>query len=282
MSTATPFPRAARPPVENDALWQLHAAATTSSTSAEKASDRANLSIAQCAGSVALLFAWLILFGAGIMVDSAPYRSLISLQGATAMAAEEVALLDGAASAAASRPVATASATVRSVGSAAEVGLAQLLKAWFVVLFSFLPLNLAWLCVASSTLGALGNYVNLSDDRPLGLSQDSTNPVISAILRGFFIYLFMMSGLLVLDDAPFSSPTPARYIRLAGFLSLFAFVVSYHPRLFSSLILSAFQRIQVRGAQDDNTQLRTELDQKVVVSTAVAVENTTEEKRDRQ
>ncbi|HEU4688404.1 MAG TPA: hypothetical protein VFS23_08595, partial [Vicinamibacterales bacterium] len=55
-------------------------------------------------------------------------------------------------------------------------------------------------------------------------------------------------GLLLLDDAPFVNTGPVQYIRLAGFLSLFSFVVSYHPRLFSALLSAASQRIQVRGA----------------------------------
>ena len=74
----------------------------------------------------------------------------------------------------------------------------------------------------------------------------------SAILRGFFVYLFLMSGLLLLDHTPFSNAGPSQYIRLAGFLSLFSFVVSYHPTLFGALIVSAFERIQVR-AGDNST-----------------------------
>jgi len=72
------------------------------------------------------------------------------------------------------------------------------------------------------------------------------------MLRGFFVYLFLTSGLLLLDDAPFSNPTPGQYIRLAGFLSLFSFVVSYQPRLFNKLIVWAFERIQMREGDDVN------------------------------
>ena len=75
------------------------------------------------------------------------------------------------------------------------------------------------------------------------------------------MYLFMMSGLLLLDDSPFSDTGPGQYIRLAGFLSLFSFVVSYQPRLFSSLMMSAFQRIQVRGGENaSNAVANTESD----------------------
>ena len=33
------------------------------------------------------------------------------------------------------------------------------------------------------------------------MARDSTNPYTSALLRGFFVYLVMISGLLLLDDA---------------------------------------------------------------------------------
>jgi hypothetical protein len=41
---------------------------------------------------------------------------------------------------------------------------------------------------------------------------------LSGLLRGLFIYLFFISGLLLFDDKPFSSPGPGQYIRLAGFI----------------------------------------------------------------
>jgi len=48
-------------------------------------------------------------------------------------------------------------------------------------------------------------------------------------------------------------PIPRRrsYVRLAGFLSLLSFVISYQPRFFNTLIVWAFQRIQAREGQDD-------------------------------
>ena len=127
-----------------------------------------------------------------------------------------------------------------------------------MVLFCYLPLNLAWLCATSSTLGSLGSRANLSDDSINVASIDGTNPYVSALLRGFFVYLFMTSGLLLLDETPFSSPSPGQYIRLAGFLSLFSFVLSYQPQLFTALIDSAFQRIQVRGRERDHETSVTE------------------------
>ena len=182
----------------------------------------------QCVIGLCVFVGWMLLFGSGILVDSAPYRVAISPTGAAALTPQTT-------------PVGTA--------AAASDGL-SLVRAWAVVLFCFLPLNLAWLCVAASTLGAFGSLANLGDDGATSRSRDTSNPYTSSILRGFFVYLFMMSGLMLLDDAPFSDAGPGQYIRLAGFLSLFSFVVSYQPKLFGSLIVSAFQRIQVRGGDN--------------------------------
>ena len=190
----------------------------------------------ECCLGLFVFVLWLGLFGGGILVDTAPARTAISPMGAAALQTEQ----SGTAAAPAGQTGLPASSSSAST----------LLAAWLVVLTCFLPLNLAWLCVVSSTLGAIGNLANLGDDEGATRSRDSSNPYVSAVLRGFFVYLFMMSGLLLLDDSPFSNAGPGQYIRLAGFLSLFSFVVSYQPRLFGSLILSAFQRIQVRGGEN--------------------------------
>ena len=99
--------------------------------------------------------------------------------------------------------------------------------AWVGVLLFFLPLNLAVLAAAAGALGALGNKANLEDDpaepdprikreinenRPRK-SQDNSSPVMYGLLRRIFVYLFFVSGLLLFDDKPFSSPGPGQYIR---------------------------------------------------------------------
>jgi hypothetical protein len=188
----------------------------------------------------------LLIFAAGILVDTRLYRQVISPAGVIALDAEVPGAITGPGTSDAPPPAAAPASAVSTI------------RAWLVVLLCFLPLNLAWLCVASSTLGAFGNRANLSDDEAQKHSRDNTSPYTSALLRGFFVYLFMTSGLLLLDDTPFSNPTPGQYIRLAGFLSLFSFVVSYHPRLFSALMISAFQRIQVRERGHDGEPPRTE------------------------
>ena len=218
---------------------------------AAKPAQRHGLRSGECAFGLAVFVGWLLLFGAGILVDTAPYRRAISLTGAEA--------LDREARPPAAELASEAPPPVAAVIPPETVAAPDLLVAWLIVLTCFVPLNLAWLCVAASGLGAFGNLANLGDDAGGDRSSDTTNPYTSALLRGFFVYLFMMSGLLVFDDAPFSNSGPGQYIRLAGFLSLFSFVVSYQPRFFGALILTAFQRIQVRGGES-TAQARTDAD----------------------
>lgn len=201
---------------------------------------RRGLRLLEGASSFLVFVLWLILFAAGILVDTRPYREHISPSAVVAM----------------ETPPAPGAASAPAAPSTAHAG--NIFAAWLVVLFCYLPLNLAWLCATSSTLGSLGSRANLSDDSLNVASIDGTNPYVSALLRGFFVYLFMTSGLLLLDETPFSSPSPGQYIRLAGFLSLFSFVLSYQPQLFTALIDSAFQRIQVRGRERDHETSVTE------------------------
>jgi hypothetical protein len=131
---------------------------------------------------------------------------------------------------------------------------------WLVVLVCYLPLNLVWLCAVSSALGAFGNRANLTNDRAGRKLRDDDNPYVAAIIRGFFAYLFLISGLLLLDDQPFTTPTAAQYVRLAGFLSLLSFVISYQPRFFNMLIRWAFERIRAResGEAEEGEKTRTD------------------------
>lgn len=255
------------------------------------------LSPVQCVAAFLVFLVWLLLFGAGIMVDTRPYRTMISPDGARQLALEGRPPEQGASnrttSANAASPDPTrgpltqegvADSSTGGPPSQSETRTGELHDvralawAWLVVLFCFLPLNLAWLCVCASTLGGVGNMAQLGSDDSSELRRDMSNPILSAILRGFFVYLFLMSGLLLLDHAPFSNAGPSQYIRLAGFLSLFSFVVSYHPNLFGALIMSAFERIQIRTQQEprDTPQTvhqRTEMKAVTIESTSAISES---------
>jgi hypothetical protein len=208
---------------------------------------RSALRPSQATAAVAVFLSWLALFAAGITVDTRPSRIAISPSAVAALERTAAPAAGASADSARGLPPPANQPQERASGWG-------LVTAWFVVLTCFLPLNLAWICAASSLLGSFGDRANLADDSGLRRRHDNTNPDVSAILRGFFVYLFMTSGLLLLDDTPFSNATPAQYIRLAGFLSLFSFVVSYQPRLFNQLIAWAFQRIQMREGGEQGEQ----------------------------
>lgn len=253
MSTSNPLPLGPRrdtgesPPRSADDLSK-RAPAPPKPTRRHSA-DRLTLSLGESTLAFAVFVVWMALFAGGILVDTKPYRLEISASGVAALERASSPQNESSAQGGnGSRAQATAPAGAPAGGPRPTKA-----QAWIVVLLCFLPLNLAWICAASSTLGAFGNRANLSDDQISRRFRDLSNPYVSAVLRGFFIYLFMLSGLLLLDDAPFSNPAPGQYVRLAGFLSLFSFLVSYQPRLFSVLIVWAFQRIQVReGETEEN------------------------------
>jgi hypothetical protein len=204
------------------------------------------------------LLAWLSLFAGGITMDTTKYRCAISTGGASRLAMEaqpgDLAAKDACKDFESWVPV---GAGVFE-GEAANVY--RVAVAWVGVLLFFLPLNLAVLAAAAGALGALGNKANLEDDpaepdprikRDINenrsrKSQDNSSPVMSGLLRGIFVYLFFVSGLLLFDDKPFSSPGPGQYIRLAGFISLISFLVNYQPHLFTTISEWAFERINAR------------------------------------
>ncbi len=193
----------------------------------------AQIKVLERFAALLVLLVWLNLFACGILIGSERYRLAIDPGGVKALKGTNE--RTQAATVAAEQPVNNEPNT--TVGP---------YRAWFMVLITFLPFNLALLCAAAGALGAFGNRVNLQDDRLDLVAQDRSNPYVSALLRGFFVYLFMISGLLLIDDRPFADSSPQQYVRLAGFLSLFSFVVNYNPYIFNPLIEWAYQRIQPR------------------------------------
>jgi hypothetical protein len=145
---------------------------------------------------------WLVLFAGGVCIDSSPYRQAIA-------------------------------------GAGPEI---NIFVAWFVVVAVYTPTNIALLSVFAGLLGALGAHARLFRRKREGQQEgpppwlDQVNPFLSALLRGFFVYLAVISGILVLIENPFAAPTPDQYIRLAGFISVLSFIVSYDPRIFGKLV----------------------------------------------
>ncbi len=214
----------------------------------------------ECGLASFFLMCWLLLFAGGITMDTTKFRCEISPDGARALAAE------------AKPGEALAVDTVCRekdfwvpgwlVSWPAAANGWKLAISWIVVLLFFLPLNLAVVSAAAGALGALGNRANLDDEQSRIVSRDDSNPIMSGLLRGLFVYLFFISGLLLFDDKPFSTPGPGQYVRLAGFISLISFLVNYRPNLFSTISDWAFERINTRKVRtgrdraDDDIRIR--------------------------
>jgi len=118
------------------------------------------------------------------------------------------------------------------------------LVAWLIVLMVYTPTNIAMLSLLMGLLGALGRCATLSADEEVAKEseEDTINPLVSGVIRGFIVYLLTISGLLVvLEEAPLSPTGPEPYIRLASIISVTSFIVGYNPKYFGKLLNRARQ-----------------------------------------
>jgi len=222
-------------------------------------------------GGILLVFAvWISLFTAGTLVDSEPYRRVISPQGVeeanTNAAPSEPDSLVRAQPSGDTILLRPGEPAPSSTDSTAGARLTRteapptdsILWAFLVVLFCFTPPNLAFLCVFAGVLGAMGRRLVLSA-RQEHSARDTSYPLLSALLRSFFVYLTVISGLLVLLENPIlGTASPGQYIRFAGLLSLFSFFVSYDPTMFVSLL----DRVRSRMQEDTGEDLSEDADGK--------------------
>jgi hypothetical protein len=192
---------------------------------------------------------WIAMFTVGLSVPSEPFRN-----GLLAVAGGEPA-----------------------AGAFRVQGSLDAMYALAIIAFSYTPTNLAMLCCLAALVGCLAytatnhyvapparQQVLVRIDGPMSSQGAATEgdkpaeardeapiplrPTISAITWGFFIYLFMISGMLLASNNPFAATTPDQYLRLAGTASLVAFVVGWKPELLSRLVAQVGQtRIGSQG-----------------------------------
>jgi hypothetical protein len=159
------------------------------------------------------LFAWLLCFSTGLLIESTKYRRYFAPEtSATQLKPGE-------------QPVPPAE---QYTGSA--------INAFIAATLSFTPTNLLFLTLLAGLLGGCSSNVvaeRLDDEHskqidPRRLRYLEENPW-SAMMRSFIVYLCVIAGLYFAIDDPFKNPTAAQYMRLAGTLSILAFVVGYDP-----------------------------------------------------
>lgn len=159
------------------------------------------------------LIAWIAFFLAGVLVNSEPFRLRVTSLEPPVFPDR---LLDG-----------------------------------LVVAAVYTLTNVAILCILAAILGTLGRRSQLGVDGKHQSGRDSINPRSSAVLRGFVVYLALISGVLIFGESP-AAPTQTQYVRLAGFASLLSFVVNWNPTSFASLlekISSAMQQKDQPGGK---------------------------------
>jgi len=183
------------------------------------------------AGIVSLLV-WFGLFAAGMTIDSAPYRAVLAPSAVTEGGAPQHGAV--AASAAGGSP----EVTTRMSAWRAFVG----------TMAFYTPLNVALLTILAGLIGGcassvtymrtrgaaatLPSEIRITDARAIFLSE---NPV-GSMLRSLLVYLAFIAGVFITTNDPFGDPTPDQYVRLAGTLSFFSFVVGYDPTRFQDIL----------------------------------------------
>ena len=150
------------------------------------------------------LLSWIIIFLSGLLVDSEPFRNVISGTATTSSDAQQPGLI----------------------------------WSWVVVMFSYTPSNLFMVSLFAGMIGAVSRIAKLhiTKDGQEEIPSDQTSPIISGVFRGMFLFLLILSGVVILDESVLTDPSQDQYAKLAGIVSLFCFLISYDPSRFRTLL----------------------------------------------
>ena len=165
-------------------------------------------------GCVAVI-AWVLIFAAGILIDSEPFRKRVVTNHL---------VTDAATGATPLSPAVEARLDWSAFGAS--------------VLF-YTPLNAALLtllagfvggCASRTTYGVQTSEIgSATDDRSRQHLLFLTERPSASMLRSFVVYLGLIAGLYIAGSNPFEVTTASQYVRFAGTASLLAFAVGYDP-----------------------------------------------------
>jgi hypothetical protein len=180
------------------------AAATPSATTPSSSASlpQRQLTRSEAIVSVLAISAWVILAAAGVAVSTKPYVDLIS-------------------------------------NANSKTAMLELVKAWFLVITCYTFTNIALLCCLSAVIGAIGRSARIDDVERNDPATDLRTLCISGMIRGFFMFIVVLSGTLILSDQKCDDITIEQYLKLAGLASLLSFAIGYDPHLF----VSFFERV---------------------------------------
>ena len=183
-------------------------------------------------GCVALA-SYLLLFAAGMLLSSAPYRDQLN---AHAISIAPIAQATAA----------TAQTPPQRVEKPMSAG--QLFKAFVLATLLYTPTNVALLTILAGFVGGCASYLTYSQAaRQLasrsgdGAPPDArmlfrTESPFASMFRSLLVFLATMAGIFVTTSEPFATPTAEQYVRLAAAISVFAFIVGYDPTKFHELV----------------------------------------------
>ena len=161
---------------------------------------------------VTTIFLWLCFLLAGIVVATRPYREMISENTA--------------------------------------VSTWELVSAWGILLTCYTVTNIAILSCCAGVIGKFSRRslayetasLNGLTPAPIATFREVLVLYSVAIARGFVIYLMLTGGLILLTTSAVTSSTPEEYIKLAGTVSILAFMAGYDAEIFKRALdrISAF------------------------------------------
>ncbi|HWB11001.1 MAG TPA: hypothetical protein VG826_17365 [Pirellulales bacterium] len=129
---------------------------------------------------------------------------------------------------------------LNALTSAAEKSLSvpSALGHLILVVLCSTPTNPGLLACIAALLGGIANWIHVDGTIP---SSNNVGASIQAacfasMLRGFFMYLALLAGLLLLTTQAITQATQEQYVQLAGTVSVFAFMVGYDPDVFKKLM----------------------------------------------
>jgi hypothetical protein len=169
-----------------------------------------------------IVLVWICTLAAGILINSSPYRDVVANYSYGIAQTSEPTQTD------------------------TDSGQTHIIVAWLVVILCYTPTNVVFLCMSAGLLGALARIARLhvhSDDEE-DIPSDRVNPLISGILRGIFVYILVIAGILVINEDPITAPSQVQYVRLAGVLSLLSFLLSYHPHRFRAFLAKGWDKVE--------------------------------------
>ncbi len=127
-----------------------------------------------------------------------------------------------------------------AVSSSGKLTPSEMLGIWFILLTSYTVTNIAILACLAGVIGKFSRrslsyeVASLSQLRaaPIATFREVSVLYSVAIARGFVIYLLMIGGLILLTTPVVTDSSPEEYIKVAGTVSILAFMAGYDAEIF--------------------------------------------------